>query len=126
MNRHTAPWVRKAEEDRDAARNLAVLAAPPRNVVCFHCQQLAEKYFKAMLQELGQPIPRIHDLDALLNRLLHDVTLKSVRRGLRTLTRYAVDFRYPGWTATTRQMRSALQNAERIRAEIRSRLGLPR
>jgi HEPN domain-containing protein len=78
-----------------------------------------------MLQELGQPIPRTHDLDALLNRLIPlDATLKSVRRGLRTLTRYAVDFRYPGWNATTRQMRSAIRQAERIRTEIRARLGL--
>ena len=43
----------------------------------------AEKYLKAMLEELGQHIPKTHALDDLLNLLLpwHG-TLGSVRRGL--------------------------------------------
>src|SRR5713101_1351212 len=116
MKRRTAEWVSKAEEDIEAARSLAADVKPKRNAAGFHCQQSAEKYFKAMLQELGLGIPRLHDLDALLDLLLpHDASLKSVRLGLKTLTRYAVEFRYPGWSATTRQMETALRNAERIR-----------
>jgi hypothetical protein len=78
------------------------------------------------MQEIGLAIPRTHNLTDLIDLLLpHDSTLRPFRRGLKTLTRYAVEFRYPGWSATTRQMQSALQKAERIRTEIRSRLGLP-
>lgn len=85
------------------ARSAAADAKPKRNAVGFHCQQAAEKYFKAMLQELGISIPRIHNLTQLIDLLLpYDSTLRPLRRSLKTLTRYAVEFRYPGWSATTR------------------------
>jgi hypothetical protein len=78
-----------------------------------------------VLQELGVAVPRTHDLDALLVLLLtHDSTLATLRRGLGTLSGFAVDFRYPGKRATRRQMQSALRTAERARRELRLRLGL--
>jgi HEPN domain-containing protein len=91
--------------------------------VCFHCQQAAEKYFKALLQELGQPVPYTHDLEALFGLLLpHDASLGPLSRGLDTLSEYAVEYRYPGEHATTRDAQVALRRAERVRAEIRKRL----
>lgn len=96
-----------------------------RDLVCFHCQQAAEKYLKALLQELGLGIPRTHDLVSLLNLLLpHDTTLRLLRRGMRFLTQFAVDYRYPGENATKRQAEAALRWGERTRRELRSRLGL--
>jgi HEPN domain len=65
-------------------------------------------------------------LEDLLNLLLpHDSTLAPLRRGIASLTKYAVEYRYPGLRATTRQMQSALRIAERVRRELRARLGLP-
>jgi hypothetical protein len=65
-------------------------------------------------------------MEDLLNLLLpHDATLAPLRRGVASLTKYAVEYRYPGLRATTRQMQSALRIAERVRAELRARLGLP-
>jgi HEPN domain-containing protein len=94
--------------------------------VCFHCQQAAEKYLKAQLQEIGLAVPRTHDLEILLDLLLpNDSTLAPLRRALRSLTRYAVGFRYPGVRATTRRMQAAMRQAERVRRESRARLGLP-
>src|SRR5690242_20497042 len=119
MKRHTAQWVRKAGEDIEAARSLATLAKPPRDAACFHCQQAAEKYLKALLQELGVAVPRTHDLEDLLDLLLpHDATLKPLRRNLAVLTRFAVEYGYPGPRAKTREMRSALRNAESVRTEL--------
>jgi hypothetical protein len=61
----------------------------------------------------------------LLDMLLpHDATLAPLRRGAASLTRYAVEYRYPGLRATTRQMQAALRTMERVRAELRARLGL--
>jgi hypothetical protein len=78
-----------------------------------------------LLQELGLAIPRIHDLDDLLDLLLpHDASLNKLRRGLNVVTPYAVDYRYPGLHATSRQTKSALRLAERVRQEIRTRLGI--
>jgi HEPN domain-containing protein len=94
--------------------------------VCFHCQQAAEKYLKALLQELGLAVPKTHNLNDLLDLLVpHDAALAALRRRLKGLTRYAVEYRYPGLRARTREMQSALRNAERVRAELRDRLGLP-
>jgi predicted nucleotidyltransferase len=47
--------------------------AAPRDLTCFHCQQAAEKYFKALRQENGAAVPRTHDPEELLDLLLpHD------------------------------------------------------
>ena len=105
---------------------MAAREPPLRDLACFHCQQSAEKYLKALLQESGSVVPRTHKLIDLLDLLLpHDPTLRTLRRALKSLTKFAVDFRYPGELATTRQLQSASRNAERVRSEIRSRLGLP-
>jgi len=126
MKRHTAQWVRKAEEDVDAARALAAQTPPRRNAACFHCQQAAEKYLKALLQELGVAVPRTHDLKQVLDLLLpHDATLAPLRRRVASVTKYAVEYRYPGMRATTRQLQAALRTMELVRAELRARLSLP-
>jgi HEPN domain len=67
-----------------------------------------------LLQEWGLVIPKIHELDTLLTLLLPlDHTIGMVRRGLRGLSRYAVDYRYPGFHANARKVKSALRLAER-------------
>ncbi len=74
---------------------------------------------------MGLPVPRIHNLDDLLTLLLpHEPNLKKLTRGLVSLSRYAVDIRYPGKRASKRQMAAALRQAERVRRELRARLGL--
>ena len=70
MKRETTRWVRKAEQDWEVAHKLAGETPPPRDVVCFHCQQAAEKYLKALLQENGLVVPKTHDLVNVLNLLL--------------------------------------------------------
>lgn len=65
-------------------------------------------------------------MEDLLDLLLpHDRTLAPLRRSVASLTKFAVEYRYPGVRATTRQMQSALRVAERVRREARARLGLP-
>jgi HEPN domain-containing protein len=67
-------------------------------------------YLKALLQELGLPIKRTHDLLDLLHDLSsHHPGLRSLRRGLDFLTPFAVDVRYPGFHARKRQAQAALR-----------------
>ena len=100
---------------------------PLHDGVCFHCQQAAEKYLKALMQELELHIPKIHDLEDLLDGLLsfHSL-LKSLRRGLKFLSDFAVDVRYPELFATKRQAEAAMRWAKRVRQIARELLGLPR
>ena len=61
MKRLTAEWVVKAEADFDAAHELASSKSRLHDSVCFHCQQSAEKYLKALLAERGlaQNLPEL-------------------------------------------------------------------
>ena len=59
----TQEWVAKAEADLRIARHAHAMADPPgHDAACFHAQQAAEKYLKALLQERVCPFPRTHDL----------------------------------------------------------------
>jgi HEPN domain-containing protein len=117
--------MRKAESDLVAAKKLIKDRPPCHDEAAFHCQQAVEKYFKALLQEWGLAVPKIHELDNLLDLLLPiDSTLGTLRRGLKRMTQYAVDYRYPGVHASARDARVAIRRAERIRLEVRTRLGL--
>jgi HEPN domain-containing protein len=117
--------VRKAESDIEVARQIASGKRPHPDETCFHCQQSTEKYLKALLQEIGLPVPRTHDLDELLDLVLpHDAALRRLRRGMVFLSQFAVDYRYPGRRASKRQADAALRWAERTRVELRARLGL--
>lgn len=118
-------WVRKAEFDRRAAINPRARRPIVHNVVTFLCQQYAEKYLKALLHESRQPVPRIHDCETIVHRLSAlDATIGSILAAAAGLTRFAVDPRYPGYQPTPAESRSAWKAAERIRTEVRRRLGL--
>ena len=68
MKPETAEWVAKAEADlATARRESCVVDSPNFDAVCFHSQQCAEKYLKAILVEYGVKVPRIHDLEMLVN-----------------------------------------------------------
>lgn len=119
-------WVRKAENDLAAARQLLKGRPLLSDEICFHCQQAIEKYFKALLAEHGFPIQKTHDLTILLHQLMPiDAALTLLKRGLKGVSRYAVEYRYPGMNTTGRQARAAYQKARVSRGEIRKRLGLP-
>lgn len=125
MKRATREWVRKAEADYRAAEKLGVENTLFHDQVCFHCQQSAEKYLKALLEELALTIPKTHDLTDLLNQLLPTYpALKSHRRGMDPLTEFAVATRYPGKNASKRQAASAWRCAERVRDACRTLLGV--
>ena len=60
-------WVEKAEADYKAAAALNRRRKEPLpDIVCYHCQQSAEKYLKAYLIAQSMPPPHIHDLVQLL------------------------------------------------------------
>ena len=127
MRRLTAGWVRKAEADMVGARILDQSKPLLNDLICFHCQQAAEKYLKALLQEWLIVPPRTHELVVLLDLLLpRDPKLRSLRRKLNSLNRYAVQVRYPDKNPRRRESRTALRHAESVRIEIRTRLGLRR
>ncbi|MBK8913421.1 MAG: HEPN domain-containing protein [Phycisphaerales bacterium] len=117
-------WVAKAEEDFAVARRESrARAVPAYGAACFHAQQCAEKYFKALLCEHDQPVERTHDLSRLLVLVEPlEPTLAVLAPAATLLTDYAVRFRYPGATATRRMAETALNHCKLIRDAIRRAL----
>src|SRR6266852_3168316 len=125
MKRSTRAWARKAESDYQLAAVIAREGKPFHDEQCFHCQQSAEKYLNALLEELGLAVPRTHVLKDVLGLLVvHHPSLAGSRRGLTFLTRFSVDIRYPGDRASKRQAASALRWAGEVRAACRALLGI--
>lgn len=114
----------KGDQDLDAA-NLLMYAgeAPLPDYVCFHCQQCAEKYLKAYLQEHEVEFERKHDLMPLLIscRSLDD-EFQQIKKDLSQLDRYAVVVRYPGIIITADTAKAALKAADHVRKFVRKKL----
>jgi HEPN domain-containing protein len=126
MNAVTLEWVEKAEGDFTSSnRELRARIAPNYDASCFHAQQAAEKYLKAFLQENNQVIPRTHILaDLLALSLKIDPTFQTIQSDLNILEGYAIQFRYPGQSATRLDAKEALAAIKVIKTFIRGKLGL--
>ncbi len=124
MNPAVAEWVSKAEGDFiTASRELRARKAPNYDAVCFHCQQCAEKYLKAVLQADNKHIPKIHFLLELLALIMKfDGSYEMLRADLETLEDFSVRFRYPGDFAEKDQAQSAHQAAKVVREFVRQKL----
>ena len=124
MKTLTAEWVAKAEGDfATMQRERRARKNPNYDGVCFHAQQCAEKYLKALLQEAGLPIKRTHNLLVLLNDALPAFPfLELMRENLKWLENYAVAFRYPGETASKKNAVAACAFCASIREIIRAHL----
>ena len=125
MNPAVAEWVAKAEGDfLTAGRELRARKSPNYDAVCFHAQQCAEKYLKAVLQENNKQIPKIHNLIELM--LLYeeiDSNFEILRADLVIMERFSVRTRYPGEIAEKGDAQSAYAAAGIARNFIRQKLG---
>jgi HEPN domain-containing protein len=126
MKPAVAEWVSKAEGDfATAGRELRARKFPNYDAVCFHCQQCAEKYLKAVLQANNKHIPKIHfllELKALLTKF--DSSYELLRADLEILEDYSVLYRYPGESAEKDEGQAAYQAAKVVREFVRQKLGL--
>src|SRR5580692_5314543 len=107
MTAQTRQWVQKAEADFDAVLLLRRSRKPSRfDTIRFHCQQCAEKYLKARLQEAGVRFPRTHDLASLLSMLrMIEPGWHKMHADVVALTDAAVEFRYPNKWAGSAEAR---------------------
>lgn len=126
MNPLTLEWVTKAEGDYlTAVREARIRKSPNYDAVCFHSQQAAEKYLKGYLNEGGKAIPRTHILSDLLGLCLTlEPQFKVIQSLLNVLDGYAVQFRYPGQTATLSEAHAAVKAIGEIWRFVRLKLGL--
>lgn len=126
INPLTLEWVQKAERDHKAIGLHQQAAAPDYDHICFHAQQCTEKYLKAWLQEANIPLPRSHDLLALLGLILPTIPRWHIwQKDFSIIALYAVEFRYPGKSATSENADHAVKTCNLVRQAVREVLKLP-
>ncbi|TEB04184.1 HEPN domain protein [Pelotomaculum schinkii] len=110
-------WQRFAAMDLDSAEYLLKMHPVPIEIICYHCQQSAEKYLKGYLVLCGQNPPKIHDLDELCKLCTRlSETFKNIADNCSDLTAYGVHSRYPMEMMLEEQdMWQALNSAKAIR-----------
>jgi HEPN domain-containing protein len=118
-------WITKAEHDLGMAE-LAIANKPEyKDLICFHCQQSAEKYLKAYLIRLDITFKKSHSLIYLLDLL---ATVESVPDNLyetaEILEDYGVEVRYPGngIELDKEDMHEAYQAALRIKEFVKKQM----
>jgi len=116
-------WIDKAEHDLLNAEYVLTMGENcPVDTVCFHCQQCAEKYLKALLVFRRVDFPRTHDLVVLFNLVPLDCGLSLRVQDVQPLNRYSVEARYPGdWDPIDMQeAHDAVKMARAVRDAVRS------
>lgn len=126
MNPLTREWAQKAERDYAAIALHQQTEDPDFDIICFHAQQCIEKYLKAWLQEANIPLPRSHDLLALLGLIVPTIpSWYTWRSDFSVIAPYAVEFRYPGKSATEENAQHAVRICAEVRQAVRAELKLP-
>ncbi len=118
-------WVEKAEEDLLVAELLlSSEECCPASTICFHAQQCAEKYVKALLVYLSVPFPKVHDIGELLHLVPASIKVPLTAEEQEQLTFYATTARYPGdYEPVSREdAEEMISAARKLRDAIRSHI----
>ncbi len=121
----TREWLRKALEDLRSAEVLTGPRVRLAGSAVFHCQQAAEKAYKAFLFWHDTPFRKTHELAELGEACAAlDASLASLVDRAASLTPYAWRFRYPGdvLAPTPADVAAALALAREVYTAVRSRL----
>jgi len=113
----TQEWQRLAKMDLSSAEYLLNMHPVPVEIICYLCQQSAEKYLKGYLVLHGINPPKIHDLNE-LRKLCSDLsdTFKKIADQCSDLIAYGVQPRYPMEPILEeRDMLQAVSSAKAVR-----------
>lgn len=99
MEHEELMWLEFAKTDLGVAEHLDKAYLPrPVEIICYHCQQAAEKAVKAIIVSSGVPngIPKKHNLSFLLEQTKGFVSIPEVYFDYAdALTPYGIAVRYP-------------------------------
>jgi len=110
-------WLTIAEMNISSANFLRKMRPLPIEIICYHCQQSAEKYLKAYLAFKEIETLKTHDL-VLLNDLCqkHDTEFSLLSDECLRLTDYGVSIRYPYHLDLNQtDMEIALRDSQKIK-----------
>jgi HEPN domain-containing protein len=109
-------WLAFAEMDLNSAKYLLGMRPVPTEIICYHCQQSAEKCLKGLLVLNEIQYPKIHDLVELCRLCEPFVSDNNILRvTCLPLNVYGIQPRYPIHVEITeQQMKAALANAKTL------------
>ena len=109
-------WVLMAEMDLKSAEYLQNMRPIPIEIICFHCQQAAEKMLKGVLSSRDIEPPKTHDLLQLCKQCCQiDGAFEQFSNSCICLTPYGVQVRYPSnLELDETDMKSAIDEARRL------------
>ena len=124
MNIEYKEWIKYSEKDFIAAQFLMTATSPPVEIICYHCQQSAEKILKAFLIKNDFIPSRTHDLNLLVNECTKlDDSISILKKECNRLNDFGVNTRYPNnLDLILEDAKIALKDAEKIKEYILSRI----
>jgi len=95
-NKEYAEWLKYADDDLESAEILNNQYKKSLNIICYHCQQAAEKYLKGFLVSRSTSFEKTHDLMKIIEtcQLLEDSFSDLVKDCIK-LNPYSIITRYP-------------------------------
>jgi HEPN domain-containing protein len=109
-------WLEYARTDYNVALHDTTFHPIPIEIICYHCEQAAEKALKAILAYHNETIPRIHDLYRILELcIVHVSQLSDLSSQAKRLTDFAIVTRYPNDIELNEaDMKQALEYADQF------------
>jgi len=95
-NKYILEWFVYGDRDLGVAEHSLSYHPQPYEIICYLCQQSAEKYLKGFLFHNGVKPPKIHELDILCDMCVEfDDSFNDIYDQCETLSQYGVQPRYP-------------------------------
>ena len=110
-------WFEYAENDLEAVSILSDQLRPKYEIVCYHCQQCAEKMLKGYIAYNNGRLQKTHDLVVLcMTSANYDTEFESILEICSDLSIFASEVRYPNLMQIENyHMKKAIENAKIIR-----------
>lgn len=120
-------WFEFAKRDLESAKFLMNMYPRPIEIICYHCEQSAEKYLKGYLIYKGSKVERTHDLILLNKKCLNlDLNFKLIQEQCIELVPFGISVRYPYQLEVSEEdMILAIKSSEEIQKFIEDKLKQP-
>ena len=119
-------WFEYAQNDFEAAIILSSQLKPKFEIVCYHCQQSAEKMLKGYIASKGGKLQKVHDLVVLCEYCsTFDPDFEKIVTNCSDLTIFSSEVRYPNILEISRyHMQNAIEDTIIIREFIQRLLSI--
>jgi HEPN domain-containing protein len=115
-------WLRFAQMDLSSAEYLLPMRQCPTDIICYHCQQSAEKSLKSILILNSIFPPKIHNLKELCNLCKPYIAeFETIEEKCSNLNKYSIRPRYPHEIEITNvQLQKAITDAKMVLEYVKS------